>query len=124
MGQKIIIADDEEHLGHMIKFKLERAGFEVIWKLDGRQALEAIREERPALVVMDVMMPGLTGFEVLEALQADENLKDIPVVFLSARSQESDIVRGIELGAADYMVKPFRPAELLARIKRLIPDPA
>ena len=120
MGQKIVIADDEEHLGYMIKFKLERSGYEVIWKLDGRQALESIREERPALVILDVMMPGLTGFEVLETLKADAELKHIPVVMLTARSQESDIVRGLELGAADYMIKPFRPAELLARIKRLI----
>ena len=120
MGLKIVIADDEEHLGYMIKFKLERSGYEVIWKLDGRQALESIREERPALVILDVMMPGLTGFEVLETLKADAELKDIPVVMLTARSQESDIVRGLELGAADYMIKPFRPAELLARIKRLI----
>ena len=120
MGLKIVIADDEEHLGYMIKFKLERSGYEVIWKLDGRQALESIREERPALVILDVMMPGLTGFEVLETLKADAELKHIPVVMLTARSQESDIVRGLELGAADYMIKPFRPAELLARIKRLI----
>lgn len=123
MGQKIVIADDEEHLGHMIKFKLERSGFDVIWKMDGRQALESIREERPALVILDVMMPGLTGFEVLETLKGDVELKDIPVVMLTARSQESDIVRGLELGAADYMIKPFRPAELLARVKRLIQIP-
>ncbi len=122
MSRKIIIADDEEHLGHMIKFKLERAGFEVMWKLDGRSALEAVREEQPALVILDVMMPGLSGFEVLEAIKGDEVLRDTPVIMLTARTQEADIVRGIELGAADYMVKPFRPAELLARVKRLISD--
>ncbi len=67
------------------------------------------------------MMPGLTGFEVLDSIKRDEALRDIPVIMLTARNQESDIVRAIELGAADYMAKPFRPAELVARIRRLIP---
>ena len=123
MRQKIVIADDEEHLGYMVKFKLERAGFEVVWKLDGHQALEAVRSERPDLVLLDIMMPGLTGFEVLETLKKDASLKNIPVIMLTARSQEGDIVRGFEQGAADYIVKPFRLAELVARIKRLIPPP-
>ena len=87
MGLKIVIADDEEHLGYMIKLQLERSGYEVIWKLDGRQALESIREERPALVILDVMMPGLTGFEVLETMKADAELKHIPLVMLTDRSQ-------------------------------------
>lgn len=120
MANKILIAEDEEHLGHMIKFKLERAGYQVDWIMDGRQALEAIREDHPDLVLLDIMMPGLTGFEVLETMKHDLDLREIPVIMLTARSQESDIVRGIELGAADYVVKPFRPAELVARIKRLV----
>ncbi len=121
MPTKILIADDEEHLGYMVKFKLEKEGFDVIWKMDGRQALEAVQEERPELVILDVMMPGLTGFEVLEAIKADPELKDTPVIMLTARGQEADTVKGIDLGAADYIVKPFRPAELVARIRRCLP---
>lgn len=121
MPTKIVIADDEEHLGYMVKFKLEKEGFDVIWKMDGRQALKAVQEERPELVLLDVMMPGLTGFEVLEAIKADPELKDTPVIMLTARGQEADTVKGLDLGAADYIVKPFRPAELVARIKRYLP---
>lgn len=122
MTRKIVIADDEEHLGYMVKFKLEKSGYQVVWKMDGREALEAVRQERPALVILDVMMPGLTGFEVLEAIKAEDNLKDTPVVMLTARGQEADTLKGISLGAADYIVKPFRPAELLARVQRLLPS--
>lgn len=121
MPTKIIIADDEEHLGYMVKFKLEKEGFDVIWKMNGRQALEAVQEERPDLVILDVMMPGLTGFEVLEAIKADPELKDTPVIMLTASGQEADTVKGIDMGAADYIVKPFRPAELVARIRRCLP---
>ena len=122
MTHKIVIADDEEHLGYMVKFKLEKSGYQVVWKMDGREALEAVRQERPALVILDVMMPGLTGFEVLEAIKAEDNLKDTPVVMLTARGQEADTLKGISLGAADYIVKPFSPAELLARVQRLLPS--
>lgn len=121
MPTKILIADDEEHLGYMVKFKLEKEGFDVIWKMNGRQALEAVQEERPDLVILDVMMPGLTGFEVLEAIKADPELKDTPVIMLTASGQEADTVKGIDMGAADYIVKPFRPAELVARIRRCLP---
>lgn len=121
MPTKILIADDEEHLGYMVKFKLEKEGFDVIWKMNGRQALEAVQEERPDLVILDVMMPGLTGFEVLEAIKADPELKDTPVIMLTASGLEADTVKGIDMGAADYIVKPFRPAELVARIRRCLP---
>ncbi len=120
MTKKIIIAEDEKHIGKLLIFKLEKEGFTVIWKEDGKSALEAIKADKPDLVILDVMMPKLNGFEVLEAIKADETTKEIPVVMLTARGQESDIVNGIDSGAADYIVKPFRPAELLVRIKRLL----
>ena len=122
MPARILIADDEEHLGFMIKFKLEKSGYTVDWQVNGRDALQAVKDSPPALVILDVMMPGMTGFEVLEAIKTDAALKSIPVIMLTARGQEDDTVRGINLGAADYITKPFRPAELLARVKRLIPD--
>jgi len=120
MTKKIVIAEDEQHIGKLITFKLEKEGFEVVWKKDGKTALEAVQSEKPDLVILDVMMPKMTGFEVLKAIKSDENLKDTPVVMLTALGQETDIVSSIDRGAADYIVKPFRPAELLVRIKRLL----
>ena len=122
MGKTILIADDEEHLGFMVKFKLEKSGFNVLWEMDGNSAYSAIEKEVPDLVILDVMMPGLTGYEVLQKIKADDNLKNIPVIMLTAKGQESDLVKGIEMGAADYIIKPFRPAELMARIKRFLPE--
>jgi len=121
MNQTILIADDEEHLGFMVKFKLEKSGYEVLWERDGNGALKSIQENKPNLIILDVMMPGLTGYEVLQKIKNESELASIPVIMLTAKGQESDVVRGIELGAADYMIKPFRPAELLVRVKRLLP---
>ena len=120
--QRILIADDDEDLGCLVKFKLEFAGFEVDWRQDGRHAWEGIRAEKPDLVILDVMMPELTGFEVLEKIRADEELVSIPVIVLSAKSQEADVKAGMELGATEYVIKPFRPGELLACVMRLLPD--
>ena len=120
MAKNIIIAEDEEHIGKLITFKLQKEGYTVIWERDGSSALEAIKNEKPDLVLLDVMMPQINGFEVLKKIKQDEELKDIPVVMLTSKGQESDIVSAIDCGAADYIVKPFRPAELLVRIKRLL----
>ena len=117
---RIMVVDDEEHIGFLLKAKLEREGYVVHWYLNGHDALEHVHEINPHLIVTDVMLPGLTGMEVLERLQADDALRDIPVIMLSGLGKEEDIVKGIEMGAADYMVKPFRPAELVARVKRLL----
>lgn len=122
MAPKIVIAEDEEHIGQMVSFKLEKSGFDVIWKQDGAAALEAVKSEQPDAVILDVMMPNMNGFEVLQEIKSSENLKHIPVIMLTAQGQESDIVNGIDKGAADYLVKPFRPAELLARVNRLVAD--
>ena len=118
----ILIVEDDKKTASLVALYLEREGFNTLVASDGREALEAVRQERPALVILDVMMPGLTGFEVLEAIKAEDNLKDTPVVMLTARGQEADTLKGISLGAADYIVKPFRPAELLARVQRLLPS--
>jgi DNA-binding response OmpR family regulator len=123
MATRILIAEDEEHIGMMVSFRLEKSGFEVIWKQDGSSALEAVKSEKPDLVILDVMMPNMNGFEVLEQIKNDESVKHIPVIMLTAQGQESDIVGAIDKGAADYLVKPFRPAELVARIKRFLVKP-
>ncbi len=121
MGKKILIAEDEAHLGKMIQFKLEKEGFDVVWENDGLKAWEKIQTEKPDLVLLDVMMPGMNGFEVLKNIRQAESLAAVIFVMLTAKGQEADIVNGIYKGAADYIVKPFKPAELVARIKRVLP---
>lgn len=122
MGKKIVIAEDEEHIGRMVKFKLEKEGFTVIWARDGVSALEKVKSEMPSLVLLDVMMPGKDGIEVLKTIKADQSLMNIPVVMLTAKGQESDVISGLDAGAADYIIKPFRPTELVVRLKRLMSD--
>ncbi len=120
---KIMIVDDEEHIGYLVKFQMERSGYEVTWKMDGRSALESIKSEHPDLVILDNMIPGISGFEVLEIMKADAALNGIPVIMLSSLAQEADLIKAFDLGAADYLTKPFSPGELLVRVKRLIPAP-
>ncbi len=120
MGGKIVVAEDNPQIARLVTFKLEREGFEPVWARDGEEALALIREHRPDLVVMDVMMPMMDGFEVLQALKMDECCRSIPVIMLTARAQEQDVLQGFGLGAEDYMVKPFRPAELVARIQKIL----
>ena len=120
MAKKIVLAEDEPQIARLIEFKLKKEGYEVTWKENGEEALEAIKAEKPDLVLLDVMMPVMGGYEVLRRLKEDENLKSIPAVMLTSRAQERDVVKGIDLGAEDYITKPFHPAELLARVKRIL----
>lgn len=119
-AKHILLAEDEAHIAKMIRFKLEKAGYEVTWKEDGEQALKAILELKPDAVILDVMMPVMSGFEVLKAVRESEGAKEIPVMMLTARGQETDKMQGFDLGANDYMTKPFSPAELAARLARLV----
>ncbi len=120
MKRQIVLAEDEPQIARLTVFKLEREGYEVIWEKDGEAAYERIKAHHPDLVILDIMMPGLDGYQVLKKMKEDENLKNIPVVMLTVRGQEQDIIRGFDLGSDDYIVKPFRPAELTARVKRLL----
>lgn len=117
----LIIADDDPLLLGLLEHKLTGAGFRVETAEDGRAALDRIAESRPAAVVLDAMMPVLDGFEALRRLKADEGLKDIPVVMLTALRQEEHVVGALKMGAADYLPKPFIPDELVARLLRLAP---
>ncbi len=123
MAKKIVLAEDEPQIARLIEFKLKKEGYEVTWKENGEEALKAIKEDKPDLILLDVMMPVMDGYEVLRRLKEDEDLKSIPVVMLTARAQEKDVVKGIDLGAEDYITKPFHPAELLARVKRILGKP-
>ena len=117
---KILIADDDPILVELVRFRLEGAGHQVCEAADGQKAIEAVKTERPDLIVLDSMMPLLSGREVLLYLQKNTETKDIPVIMLTARSGESDIVSAIRSGASDYLTKPFIPQELLVRIEKLV----
>jgi DNA-binding response OmpR family regulator len=120
MKYKIVFAEDEPQIARLTIFKLELEGYEVIWEKDGGAAYESIKANNPDLVILDIMMPVMDGYQVLKKMKEDENLKNIPVVMLTVRGQEQDIIRGFDLGSADYIVKPFRPAVLAARIKKIL----
>ena len=117
---EILVADDDPILVEILKFRLEGAGHSVTVASNGEEALAAVRENRPNLIVLDSMMPVLSGPEVLAELKADAELSSIPVVMLTARDGEADIIAGLEGGAAEYLTKPFIPQELLVRIAGLV----
>ncbi len=115
--RKILVVDDEERMVRFIRLNLEHDGFVVIEAFDGKKALQKLREESPDLILLDVMMPGLDGFEVLQMIR---DVSKIPVLMLTAKGEEDDRVRGLELGADDYITKPFSPRELVSRVKAVL----
>lgn len=116
----ILVADDEEDLRELVTYRLTRSGYQVIGAGDGQEALELATERTPDLMVLDVMMPKLDGYELTRRVRAESALRSIPVILLTARSQESDIDRGFEVGADDYLKKPFNPDELVARVRAVL----
>ena len=116
----VLIADDDAVSMYLLRHCLTSAGFDVRCADDGREALRLMREEPPALVILDVMMPVMDGLELLRHAKADPKLAAVPVVVVTSREQDSDILEALKLGAADYLVKPFMPTELLARVARII----
>ena len=120
----ILIADDDPILVELVKFRLEGAGHETSVANDGEEAIDRIKSDRPDLVVLDSMMPIVAGPEVLRTVKADPETSAIPVVMLTARKGEADVVSAIKSGAADYLTKPFIPQELLVRIEKLLDEGA
>jgi DNA-binding response OmpR family regulator len=116
----VLVADDDEDILLLVTTRLSRDGYEVVSAARGDSALELARERRPHIAVLDVGMPGLDGFEVLERMRADEVLRDTRVLLLTAKAQESDVRRGYDAGADAYVKKPFSPAELSARVRALL----
>ena len=112
----ILYAEDEPHVFQLVEFRMRRLGHEVLWAQDGAQALEMANDRRPDLILLDFMLPILNGLQVLQRLKANPELRATPVIFLTARGQEPDIVAGIEGGASGYVVKPFSFPELIARV--------
>jgi DNA-binding response OmpR family regulator len=117
---RILVCDDDELLRELLQFRLEAKGFDVVVAGDGREALASIQTAHPDAVVLDAMMPGMDGFEVLRRLREEDGTRDIPVIMLTARKGERDIVDALRLGASDYLSKPFIPDELSARLVRLL----
>ncbi len=117
---KILIAEDERDIRDLITFTLGFAGFEVVAAVNGEEAVNLARQEIPDLILMDVRMPRMTGYEACALMKADAKLKDIPVIFLSAKGQDSEIQTGLQAGAADYLLKPFAPDQLTERIQTVL----
>lgn len=117
---KVLVCDDDPLLVELVEFRLQAKGFDVVTAVDGEDALQKVASERPSLVVMDAMMPRLDGFEALRRIKEDATIADTPVVMLTARKGEKDIVSALERGADDYLVKPFIPEELLTRLSKLL----
>ncbi|MFL5806787.1 MAG: response regulator transcription factor [Roseiflexaceae bacterium] len=117
---RILIVEDEANIFKLVSFRLKHLGHEVLWAQNGGQGLEVARAEMPDLILLDVMIPVYDGFQVLRKLKADTQTQPIPVIMLTARGHEKDVVTGIEGGADDYIVKPFNFPELVARLNAVL----
>jgi two-component system alkaline phosphatase synthesis response regulator PhoP len=120
MPQRILVVDDDKQITRLVASYLEKAGLSVLTAHDGEQALRVIRHERPDLVVLDLMLPGRDGWEITRTLRADERLAAIPILMLTARVEDTDKILGLELGADDYLTKPFNPREVVARVRAIL----
>lgn len=120
MSCKILIADDEPNILISLEYLMKREGYQVSVARDGQEALDAIRRERPRLVLLDVMMPAKTGFEVCQEVRADDALRDTLILMLTARGRETDVAKGMALGANAYMTKPFSTKELVQKVRDLL----
>jgi two-component system phosphate regulon response regulator PhoB len=119
-GERILLVDDEPDIVALVAYHLAKLGYRVATATSGAEALDAARRERPALVVLDLMLPDLSGFDVLERLRADETTRGVGVLMLTARGGEPDRIRGLSLGADDYLAKPFSPQELVLRVAAIL----
>ena len=117
---KILIAEDERDIRDLIEFSLTFAGFEVVTAVDGQDAVEKALKVKPDLIMMDVRMPRMTGYEACAKMKTMDEIKDIPVVILSAKGQESEIQTGLNAGAYEYILKPFAPDELIQRVRDIV----
>jgi DNA-binding response OmpR family regulator len=117
---KILIAEDEPDIRELVAFTLRFAGFEVVTASNGYEAVQLAARELPDMALMDVRMPRMTGYEACEAMKANPDLKDMPVVFLSAKGQENEIATGMAAGAEDYLLKPFAPDQLTERVRAIL----
>jgi two-component system, OmpR family, alkaline phosphatase synthesis response regulator PhoP len=122
MAQRILIADDEENIVISLEYLMKREGFEVLIARDGEQALEMIRAELPDLVLLDVMMPKKSGFEVCQEVKTDPQLRAVKILMLTAKGRETEIAKGLALGADSYVTKPFSTKDLVERVRGMLAD--
>ena len=120
MTDKILIVEDEKPISELIGFHLEKKNYQIKFSYDGESAIQEIEHWLPDLILLDWMLPNISGIEVLKRIKRKDNLKKIPIIMLTAKGQEDDKIRGFELGVEDYVTKPFLPSEILARIKSLL----
>ena len=120
VGHQILVVDDEEDLLELVRYNLTREGYRVSCVATGEEALQAARKQPPDLIVLDLMLPAVDGLEVCRRLKGDSKTRDVPIIMLTAKSEESDMVLGLERGADDYIAKPFSPRVLSARVKALL----
>ncbi len=120
MSKKILVVDDEENIVELVKFNLEQEGYQVTSAYTGKKALDLIKEDRFDLVILDLMLPEMDGFDICRKIRNKTGINRLPVIMLSAKSEEVDKVLGLEIGADDYITKPFSPRELLARVKAVL----
>ena len=116
----IAVIEDERDIQDMIAYNLQREGYEVVTAERGDEGLALVQDKRPDLIILDLMLPGLDGLSVCQSIRFDTTTQEIPIIVLSAKSEEADVVIGLGLGADDYMPKPFSPRELLARVKAVL----
>ena len=117
---KILVVDDEKNIIELVRYNLEKEGFAVISATDGEEALKLVSEKEPEMVILDLMLPGIDGLDVCRELKRNDKTSSIQVIMLTAKGEESDIVVGLELGADDYITKPFSPRVLVARVKAVL----
>jgi CheY-like chemotaxis protein len=117
---KILVAEDERDIRDLVTFSLQFGGYDVVQATNGAEAIERAQAEVPDLILMDVRMPKMTGYEACKALKAMPAMRDIPVVFLSAKGQESEIQTGLDVGAEEYILKPFAPDELVKQVQTVL----
>lgn len=119
-GEKILIIDDEQHIVELLKYNLEANGYKVDFSFNGREGLNKAIDSKPDLILLDIMLPELDGFDVCKEIKRNKEIEAIPIIILTAKSEEFDKILGLELGADDYITKPFSVRELLARIKAVL----
>ena len=120
MKERILIVEDDKHISKLVKFNLEKANYDCAIAATGEKALEALDDRPVDLVILDIMLPGMDGFGICRAIKEKEKLKNIPIIMLTAKGEEVDRIVGLELGADDYIVKPFSPRELVLRVKAIL----
>lgn len=118
--EKILVIEDDEDIAELLKYNLEKEGYQVIWSNTGESGIKAAGTKQPQLMLLDIMLPGIDGLEVCKALKRDVKTEIIPIIMLTAKGEEADIVAGLELGAEDYITKPFSPRVVIARIRAVL----